>query len=261
MLKKIIRYIIISNYQKINKVLYFLLKYFYIKNAMNHLNLNDITIFNYSKWHHGFCYFSATFNGKKVFVKIDTKLQILENEVFFYNYMENEIQHYLIIKYDFYKNKNLELVIFEFLEEVQELNKEILLSNLNYLDDIFLILKSIEAKKLIHRDIKLDNFMIVNNNLKIIDFTFANSFLDYTEFIELNIKEKKNFMILKALGRGFKPKDFVWNDFISMSIIIEELLSEKIKSKDQDILKMYLEKFKKQSFNASYTKISNLLND
>ena len=256
LLKSIIKYIFISNYRQIKKKLYFSLKSADISAAMAHVNLYDVHPFNYANWHHGFCYFTAYLDGKKVFVKVDTQLKILKNEKVFYDYMEKEISKYLIPTYGFHEDHSLELMLFEFLEDAQELNDEILLNNLHYLNDIIIILKKIEEKKLIHRDIRLENFMITDNRIKIIDFTFANSLSKNSDFIDLDINNNKDYTILKALGEKLKPKKFEWNDFISLSNIIGNLLlSENINSKDKTTLENYLITLQEMSLNASYVRL------
>ena len=242
---------------KMNKFFYFSLKYYLIKTSIKDSGLKNISIFKYNKWHHGFCYFIAFKKGKKVFIKVDTKFRILENEKYFYNNLEDELSPYLVKMHDFHKTKYVDFIVFDFLESSQELNEELLLNNLRYLEEIIFILKTIKSKKIIHRDIKLDNFMIVHNKIKIIDFTFSNSFLCQSSFKELNLSSKKNYFILKGLGLGLNPKDFIWNDFISMQNIINNILSYELTNLQISELKKYKLLCNDLSENATYLKTYN----
>lgn len=247
---------------KIRKFFYYLFKSYLIKQTINKLKIQQVVIFNYSRWHHGYCYFSGYYKNKKVFIKIDTKLKLLENENIFYKNMEEEISKYLIDMYLFYKNKYIEVVVFDFLEDAQELNEKTLLNNLNYLDDIIFILKKIKNKQIIHRDIKLNNFMIIDNKIKIIDFTFSYSLSKSKDlgFKELDISYKENYYILKGLGFGLNPQDFSWNDFIAMKNIINNLLTySELSSLQINKLNQYLVYFTELSNNATYTKTYNQL--
>lgn len=220
-----------------------------IEKTLIELNIQDRNKFNENNWHHGYCYFTGIYNNKKVFIKIDTKLNMLKNEKIFYDIMSENISKYLIPMELFYENENLQLIVYEFMSDYCELNEEKLIKNLNYIDDIYLILKQMKDKKVIHRDINLNNFLVNRNSLKIIDFTFSYSINENSKFKELDISKKENFLLLKGLGRGLNPKNYQWNDSIS---IIKILKSYYFDAKRKEI-DYYISNFKKLSFNNTYS--------
>lgn len=252
MLKNLIKPLVIPifdiNY-KIRKKLYFKTKMKSIEKTLIELNIQDRNKFNENNWHHGYCYFTGIYNNKKVFIKIDTKLNMLKNEKIFYDIMSENISKYLIPMELFYENENLQLIVYEFMSDYCELNEEKLIKNLNYIDDIYLILKQMKDKKVIHRDINLNNFLVNRNSLKIIDFTFSYSINENSKFKELDISKKENFLLLKGLGRGLNPKNYQWNDSIS---IIKILKSYYFDAKRKEI-DYYISNFKKLSFNNTYS--------
>ena len=252
MLKKIIKPIIVPilnlNYQ-MKKKLYFKIKINNILKTLKNENITDVNKFNEKNWHHGYCYFTGLYNSKKVFIKVDTKLKMLKNEQTFYETMKNKISKYLTPIEFFYEDKGLQFVLYEFLSEYKELNEELLSKNINYLDDIYNILKAMKENKVIHRDIKLNNFMVDKNHIKIIDFTFSYSLNEKSNFKELDISEKQNILILNALGMGLNPKPFQWNDCSSMIKILENTTILNTENK----LELHLEKLIELSSNNTYS--------
>lgn len=251
MLKKLIKPFILPillpildmNY-RIKKRLYFKSKMKYILTTLKEQNITDINKFNENNWHHGYCYFTGIYKDKKVFIKVDTKLKMLKNEELFYEIMKDKIYDYLIPLEFFFENKKLQLVCYQFLSNYTELDEKKLFHNISYLDDIYHILNIMKEKEVIHRDIKLDNFMVHNNDIKIIDFTFSNSLKVESNFKELDISIKENILILKGLGIGLNPKDFHWNDSISIIKILKINYLENYNT--------YIKRFEELSYNNTY---------
>lgn len=252
MLKKIIKPIIVPilnlNYQ-MKKKLYFKIRINNILKTLKNGNIKDINKFNEKNWHHGYCYFTGTFNNKKVFIKVDTKLKMLKNEQTFYEIMEDKISKYLTPIEFFYEDEELQFIVNEFLSEYKELNEKLLSENISYLDDIYNILKAMKENKVIHRDLKLNNFMVDKNCIKIIDFTFSYSLNEKSNFKELDISKKQNILILNTLGMGLNPKPFQWNDCCSMLKILESTTMLNTENK----LELHLEKFNELSSNNTYS--------
>ena len=69
----------------------------------------------------------------------------------------------------------------------------------------------------------MNNFLVKENSIKIIDFTFAISLKKVSAYKELDINTRKNFEILQGLGMKGYPLDFQWNDFIAVKNIINEI--------------------------------------
>jgi serine/threonine protein kinase len=206
--------------------------------------IENIKIFRFKKWHHGFLYLTAFHKDKKLFIKIDTNYLLIENEENFYQLFTKELNDHLIPLNFCYYSDRFQLMVTDFLEckelTVNDLNEE----NLN---TILSILNVIAFKKIVHRDINLNNFILYKNTIKIIDFSFSID-LDGSIFKELNLSSIDNIKTLKGLNEGFKPGIYTWNDFYSMYKIIHD---NKL-TLDSNIFEIYLEKFKKRLPSVSY---------
>jgi len=227
----------------------------YILETLNERCIISVSRFKEKSWHNGYCYFRGIYKGKEVFIKVDLKLRLLENEFFFYEFLDKKLAKYLTPMYDFHQNKHLQMIVFSFISNSHELNKYNIIGNNTYLDEIIYILDEIHKANVIHRDIKLDNFMLDDKKIKIIDFTFARNINNSSnsKFKELNISDEENYQILKRLGNGLNPKVFVWNDFISMKNIIDDILhDEKLNLDEKERLKKYSKSLATKSVDKSY---------
>jgi len=218
--------------------------YFFILYKLKKIGFTNIEAFHYKYWRNGYCYFTAYKKKQKVFIKVDTKLHLLSNENTLYNLMEHILSEYMIRKIAYIEEKKTQFLILEY-QDSKELKEKDLIMYPQYLNDIFYILKTFNKKQIIHRDIKLDNFLIIDGKLKIIDFTFTNSWNKKLNFIELDIHSKYHYSLLQGLGNKLNPKDFVWNDFYSMGKILENILSNNYLEKD---VKKYIEEYKNKFF-------------
>ena len=92
------------------------------------------------------------------------------------------------------------------------------------------IIIHIQRNNIIHRDIRLDNFLFKINdnkiNIYLIDFIFCIGVKDskkYFQELELN---NKNLNILKGLGGGLNPKMHYWDDAYSLMQICKLISSD-----------------------------------
>lgn len=240
--------------QILNNTIFLFLNYFKIINEIKKLSVNNIKIFHFKNWHHGYCYFTGHINDKKIFIKVDTQLHLLENEVLFYKIFNDEMSDYLVPLINYSVDKQIQIVLFEFVYG-EELSESVLSKNKYLLNEIYTLLMMINKKGIIHRDIKLDNFLFVNNKIKIIDFTFVNSIRQNYKFKELNLNNKYHVMILKLLGRPLKPAIFEWNDFYSITKVIKSILINQQNELDYETKEYFLkysEKFNLHVFENSY---------
>lgn len=197
------------------------------------VGVRDIKLFRFKNWHHGFAYFIGIYDDKKVFVKFDTKFHLLCNDKLVYEickpYLSEEMVDILASDTDC----KIEYIVYEFIEDSIELNEQILIDNPNYIEQIIYILNTISSQGIIHRDIKLDNFLVVDNKLKIIDFTFAIS----ENFKDLDTSISDNCYTLEFLGMGLNPKPFVWDDYYSITQILSKI--ELKSDNNRDIFKKW----------------------
>ena len=161
------------------------------------------------------------FDGKDVFIKVDTKLHLLINDKISYDVGRELMGDSLVDILNYSLDGKIQFIAYEFLIS-SELDKSFLLDNMQYIDDILVILNNLSKLGIIHRDIKLDNFLVSNNRLKIIDFTFANSNIN-KDFKELDTRNSDNCFILEALGNGLNPTPFLWDDYYSLCTILKQI--------------------------------------
>jgi serine/threonine protein kinase len=196
-----------------------------VVSAINTLGVDNIKIFKFTKYHHGFYYFTGTLNDQKVFVKVDTKINILVNDVLAFNIGKAHLNKYLVDVLNYKVVDSIEIVVFEFVKGV-ELTKEVILRQPELISDLCDVIFKINALGMIHRDVKLDNFLVYGNQLKVIDFTFANSLESDLGFKDISLNSRKNCRMLKMLGGKFKPMNYEWNDFFSLEKILQGILSD-----------------------------------
>ena len=167
----------------------------------------------------------------------------------FYDIFKNELP--LPKQINFLFKNNVQILITEFLES-RELCSDYILETPDILLKVFNILDIINKKGYIHRDIKLNNFLLVDNELRIIDFTFSTSFLDSNNIINLDASNIDDLTILKNLGGKFKPNIFEWNDFYSMVLIIDEVILKDMTDGLRSTILNYQKLFIKNINNNSY---------
>lgn len=206
----------------IKNILLYLLYYRAIKKLLIKNDYKKIQVYNFSHWHFGYAYFIGQRSNEKFFIKVDTKLCLLENDVRVYKLADKVLKKYLIKIDNYFLLDDMQIIVYDFMDETIELTEEYLLKNESFIEEMILILNSLKKLEIIHRDIKLDNFLIANKKIKILDFTFSNSkniSLGFKEF-ELNMY---NCRVLAALGDGLNPQPFVWNDFYALKNILLNL--------------------------------------
>jgi serine/threonine protein kinase len=206
----------------VNNIIFLVKNYIYIKKYIKKLNIKNIKIYKFRDWHNGYSYFIGYKNNIKLFIKVDTKLLLLINEVTAYDNLKHILKENLIKIEDYSENKNIQIIVYEF-TTITELSESIILGNINIIDDVFSIISKINSLGIIHRDIKLDNFLYVNEKVKIIDFSFAYTLDNKIKFKELDIHLSNNYSVLKYLGHQLNPKDFEWNDFYSFISILKSI--------------------------------------
>ena len=209
-----------------------------ISRSLKGLNVSNIKIFKFKNWHDGFAYYSGVFKGEIVFIKISTKHLFLDNEKIFYDLFKDNLSLIKVIR--FFENKNIQILISEFSDE-KELTEQDILDYPDRLLQIYEILKTIKHKDCIHRDVKLNNFLLKDDKVRIIDFTYSTCLNHSNRFNDLSFNKREDVIILKKLGGIFKPNIFQWNDFYSIDVVLEALFSE-----DMDIdTRLKILKYKK----------------
>ena len=194
----------------------------YIKLKNN--NIKKISAFKFLNWRNGYCYFKGMYLEKEVFVKIDVKMHLLSNDKLVYDLCKDVMKDDLVEILHYSLDSEIQFVVYEFFNS-NELDENILLNELKYLDDIFRILNNLSKAGIIHRDIKLNNFLVSKGKLKIIDFTFSNS-NTHKDFKEVDVNISYNCFLLEFLGAGLNPSPFLWDDYFSFYCILKSLEKE-----------------------------------
>lgn len=192
-----------------------------IQEMQKELALHDLKTFRHDTWHHGYAYFTARMNDHQVFIKVDTQFRFLSNEVLANQLIKDKLKTPDL--YAHFKSGEFEAVVFEFLP-ARLINAGDILKNPALLEQILFIIQTMNDLGIIHRDIKLNNFMLANQEIFIIDFTFAISKQSHLRFKELDARVKSQRKVLNSLGDGHNPSRWVWNDFLSINHILEELI-------------------------------------
>ena len=235
--------------QVIRRSLFLFIHHLKIIRILKSLNISDISIFKFKNWHASFAYYSGIFNGNIVFIKISTKHLFLDNEQIFYNLFKHDLS--LIKVISLFEDKNIQILISEFSNE-KELTEQDILDNPDILLQIYDILKIISNKGCIHRDVRLNNFLIRDNQVRIIDFTFSTCLNHSDRFNDLSLNKKEEAIILKNLGGIFKPNTFQWNDFYSMDLVLHKLFSEDMHIEKRLKIIKYQELFRKDNLGDNY---------
>jgi serine/threonine protein kinase len=219
--------------RKISNLILLVFYYFKILKILKKNNVVNIKLFNFKNWHHGYGYFTALLDNKKVFIKFDTKLLLLQNDLLVYDIANDLLKKHLVKIYHSIILDDIQIIIYEFIKG-EELSEEIIIKNPDLIDKMIEIILMINNLDIVHRDIKLDNFIIVNHKIKIIDFTFANSLNIALGFKELDLSSITNCATLEFLGNGLNPKPFLWNDLYSLNKILLTLNIKKTEKKSKD---------------------------
>ncbi len=191
----------------------------YIK--LKKINIKKITFFNVLNWRNGYCYLIGIYKEKEVFIKVDTKMHLLVNDKLTYDICKDIMKDELVEILHYSLDSRIQFIVYEFFNS-RELDENMLLNNMRYLDDIIRILNNLSKEGIIHRDIRLDNFLVSKGKLKIIDFTFSNS-NTHKDFKEVDVNYSYNCFLLEFLGGSLNPSPFLWDDYYSFYAILKKL--------------------------------------
>lgn len=190
----------------------------------NH-NFYNIKAYKLSEWHKDTFYYVAKKSGTKFFIKISSDKSKIEREVNNNKLMSECLRKNNIVSMeDFVYSKDRSFILFEYINDSCSLTE----NNFEFFSlEIFKILKKINKSGFIHRDLRPENFLIVENCIKIIDFEFLTN-LDFDKNMELDLSKRENLIRLLNCGSEYKKGNFIWNDFYSLLLISKKFNSEAI---------------------------------
>ena len=150
-----------------------------IKELMDN-NIEKPTKFNVSHWHLGYRYYTGIYNNKKVFIKINKKINWIKHEYEIFEYIKensNNLYNRVPKIYKYVETPRYSYIIEEFvnykrLKDIISTNKEVEKDKVykEFID----IIKELHNIYLLHMDINDENVYIDDdNNIYLTDFGFS----------------------------------------------------------------------------------------
>lgn len=227
--KKIIFIVSITIKKLYTSIIWYIFNYASFYKKMKSLNIVELKIFNFLQWHQGAYYFKGKNNNTDIFIKTDYEFKLLSNESKALELLNsNNYLKYKTANLLFIDSVSSEYLCTSFVKGISlrnyiEENKNNELKIKNIINQMINILKEFQTLKIIHRDIRLENFIISNDTAYVIDFLFTISNIETLGFKELDLNNKNNLNILKTLGIKEYPNKLKWDDAYSLWIIFEDI--------------------------------------
>lgn len=253
-----IRYPISYFFKAIKNTVYYLRNKKLILDFFKDYGYIKIKPFNLFKWHHDLFLFTGQDElGEKVFIKLTRLRRILKNENQAYKrLMKNDfLKSHLIEHRRYIKKGPYKALILKHSNGIV-LNENWLINNINKLEILIKIVDEFKKMSLVHRDIKLDNFIYENDTIKIFDFSFMIDKTNKHKLKEIDLSNHKNVLKLIDLGVNYKPSPLKWDDYYSLHIIFKNVLRNMDKSlslEQKKVLLQYQEECKKKMDVNTYT--------
>lgn len=245
-------------YRTTKNRIFYLKKKRFIHQFFEENGYTQIKPFNLNKWHHHLYLFTAEDeSGEEVFIKLTNLPRILKNENRAYKKLKkNEfLKNHLIEHKGYIKKEGYKALILKRADGIV-LNEEWAYQNINELAKLISIVDEFTALTLIHRDIKLDNFIYEDGYIKVFDFSFMVDMTEKNKLKEIDLTKKENITKLMTMGVGYKPAPLKWDDYYSLQVVFEKLLKNKehVFSLEQErVLNQYIAQCSEKIESNSYT--------
>lgn len=246
-----------------DNVVFYLRKRKFVLDFFKECGYTRIKPFNFFKWHHNLFLFTAMNGyGDSVFVKLSKIKRVIKNENKAYKklrknaFLENHIiEHKEYIKKNGYKA----LVLKQANGTV--LNEDWMVDNIEQAGTLIKIVDQFSAMSLVHRDVKLDNFIYDEGRIKIFDFSFMIDKSEKGKLKEIDLSSRRNMLKLMDLGNNYKPEPLKWDDYYSLYIIFVRFFKKnKNKLADEQIVMVenYIKECSKKVGSNNYTILKDL---
>lgn len=214
--------------------------------------------FNLSKWHHDLFLFTAKDeNDNNVFIKLTSLERILKNENRAYKKLSKNhfLKNHVITHKQYIKKEDYKALILNRSDGVV-LDENWVVDHVDKIKTLIKIIDEFTALSLIHRDIKLDNFIYEDGRIKIFDFSFMIDKTEKRRIKEINLTNHDNMVKLINLGIYYKPEPLKWDDYYSLYVIFKNVLENKDRSlstERKEALTKYMEECKTKIGTNNYT--------
>lgn len=253
-----IKYIVSYCFRAVKNTVFYLEHRNFILSFFKDYEYVKIKPFNLFKWHHDLFLFTGEDNqGEKVFIKLTKLKRILKNENQAYKKLIKNgfLKNHLIERRRYIKKGPYKALILKHSSGVA-LDENWLVNNINELGVLIKIVDEFKKLSLVHRDIKLDNFIYENDTIKIFDFSFMIDKTTRHRLKEIDLSNRKNMLKLIDLGENYKPSPFKWDDYYSLYVIFKNVLKnmgESLSLEQKKVLLQYQEECKKKINVNTYT--------
>ncbi len=252
------RYYLSLIYRTIKNQIFSVKNKSFIHGFFNENGYHQIKPFNLSKWHHDLYLFTAEDKkGNPVFIKLTNLPRILKNENRAYKKLQKNsyLKKHLIEHKGYIKKDGYKALILKRANGVV-LNEEWAIKNVTELHTLIKIVDEFTALSLIHRDIKLDNFIFEDGNIKVFDFSFMIDMTEDKKLKEIDLTNNENMIKLITMGIGYKPAPLKWDDFYALHVVFNSLVKNKslnITLEQKDMISCYVEECKAKIGTNNYT--------
>lgn len=254
----LVRYYLGPTVRIFKNLFFYFKKRKFIQEFLGDYGYLKVKTFNFHKWHHGLYLFTATDkNGEEVFIKLTKLDRLLKNENRAYKKLKsNDFLKNHVIKHKGYLKKNGYKALILKRANGVVLSEDWMLKNINLLGTLIKIVDEFNSMSLIHRDIKPDNFIYENGQIKVFDFSFMVDKTDKRKLKEIDLTDPINMLKLQDLGIHYKPEPLKWDDYYALRVIFNDLIknkSSKISLEEKNILSQYVEECEVKIGTNSYS--------
>lgn len=210
--------------RKIRKILcIFIWRIFFttsLKKKLSNCGIQNISFFQPKLWTRKVAFFTGYINDEKIFIKVGSNIKKIKNEFEAYQNIKNNLHTperiSLFIKYiDFFKFGKFGILISEFLQGNSLDNIRVDENLIPLLENKFLqIIETLHETDTIHRDLRPQNFILHNSDLKLIDFEYG---------LCENLKEVCSKKEIQLVNHPYNQELGVFDDAYSMYKICQEL--------------------------------------
>lgn len=188
-----------------------------IKAVKEFENIHPTNILDYTS--SGYLYYTAIRHHKKVFIKYGGIGESAKNEYEMGIRLYNNCSDHFLRPELLFDNSNKPILLFDYIEGTpleQYITKD---KTENISKQLNEIIKELTAAGVMHRDIRPSNFIVIDDNIVLIDFQYA---IDINNPQELSFVTQ-NYKMACDMGDKFRSSKIGWNDVDSYILMCNAL--------------------------------------